>query len=97
MCIRDRAGAVDFLSEVCLPFLTNWLNVGIPFTSCDIVCWLLCLSAKCAHKNIMHWCALVHYIQIRVGCQDVKCKSLAGNFLTAKVYYVIIIEIIKQF
>ena len=28
-----RAGAVDFLTEVCLPFLTNWLNVGILFTS----------------------------------------------------------------
>ena len=33
-----RAGAVDFFSDVCLPFLTNWLNVGILFTSCDIVC-----------------------------------------------------------
>jgi hypothetical protein len=24
-----RAGAVDFFTDVCLPFLTNWLNVGI--------------------------------------------------------------------
>ena len=28
---------VGFLTDVCLPFLTNWLNVGILFTSCDIV------------------------------------------------------------
>ena len=39
-----RAGAVDFFTDVCLPFLTNWLNVGILFTSCDIVCWLLSFS-----------------------------------------------------
>ena len=31
---KQRAGAVDFFSAVCLPFLTNWLNVGIIFTSC---------------------------------------------------------------
>jgi hypothetical protein len=30
------AGAVDFFTDVCLPFLTNWLNVGILFTSCVI-------------------------------------------------------------
>jgi hypothetical protein len=26
-----RAGAVDFFTDVWRPFLTNWLNVGIPF------------------------------------------------------------------
>ena len=28
------AGDFDFFVDVCLPFLTNWLNVGIIFTSC---------------------------------------------------------------
>ena len=28
---------MDFFSTVCLPFLTNWLNVGIIFTSCVII------------------------------------------------------------
>ena len=48
-----RAGAVDFLTAVCLPFLTNWLNVGILFTSCDIVCWLLYIQAFafCTQKH----------------------------------------------
>jgi hypothetical protein len=27
----SRAGAFGFFAEVSLPFLTNWLNVGIPF------------------------------------------------------------------
>ena len=29
----DNGGDVDFFTEVCLPFLTSWLNVGIEFTS----------------------------------------------------------------
>ena len=43
-------GIVDFFTVVCLPFLTNWLNVGILFTSCDIDCWLLLISLY-AHKK----------------------------------------------
>ena len=48
-------GIVSFLecrscTVVSLPFLTNWLNVGILFTSCDIDCWLL-LSAFMRTKN----------------------------------------------
>ena len=36
-----RAGEFDFFSDVCLPFLTNWLNVGIYFTSCKKYCTFL--------------------------------------------------------
>ena len=32
-----RAGAVDFFTDVWRHFLTNWLNVGIIFTSCFIL------------------------------------------------------------
>ena len=41
-------GTLD--TAVSLPFLTNWLNVGILFTSCDIDCWLLLISLY-AHKK----------------------------------------------
>ena len=42
---------MDFFTVVCLPFLTNWLNVGILFTSCDIVCGCCLVQLDSAHQN----------------------------------------------
>ena len=75
-----RAGAVDFLTLVCLPFLTNWLNVGIPFTSCNIDCG--CCSSAFAHEK---YCVFTytpcHYIRSSPSCQGLFLKEFRMIFV----------------